>query len=87
MLGAYLVRVPGNRVRVIVFSFFPATVSAFFAIGLWFVFQVVNGLGYFGGVGGDGVAYAAHIGGFLFGLLTILFWAPRRRTRRRVYYY
>jgi membrane associated rhomboid family serine protease len=88
VLGAYLVLFPGNRVRVIVFSFFPATVSAFFAIGLWFVFQVVNGLGYFGGVGGDGVAYAAHIGGFLFGLITILFWAPRRRrTQRRVYYY
>lgn len=82
VLAAYLVLFPGNRVRVIVFSFFPATVSAFFAIGLWFLFQVVNGLGYLGGRG-DGVAYAAHIGGFLFGLATIAFWAPRRRSRTR----
>lgn len=84
VLAAYLVLFPGNRVRVLVFNFIPTTVSAFVVIGLWFVFQVVNGLGFLGGMRGDGVAYAAHVGGFVFGLLTIRRWLPRRR---RVRYY
>ena len=40
------------------------------AIGLWFVFQLLNGIGALGaGSQAGGVAYAAHIGGFLAGLL------------------
>jgi membrane associated rhomboid family serine protease len=47
-------------------------VPSYVAIGMWFVFQLVSGLGIFGGgsqVGG--VAYAAHIGGFIAGLLLV----------------
>jgi len=50
--------------------------------GFWFVQQVL--FGYFDladpSGGGGGVAYFAHIGGFVFGLLTIKLWADRRRT-------
>jgi membrane associated rhomboid family serine protease len=82
VMGAYLMLFPGNRVRVLVFNIIPTTVSAIVAIGFWFVFQVINGLGYLGGTRGDGIAYAAHIGGFLFGFLGIRSWLPARRKVR-----
>ena len=45
---------------------------AFVAIGLWFVFQLISGLGMLGkGSQQGGVAYAAHIGGFIAGLALI----------------
>ena len=42
------------------------------AIGLWFAFQLISGLGYLGGSGG-GVAYGAHIGGFVAGVILVRF--------------
>jgi membrane associated rhomboid family serine protease len=48
------------------------TVPAFVALGIWIVFQVISQLGMLGGdQGGGGVAYAAHIGGFIAGLALI----------------
>jgi membrane associated rhomboid family serine protease len=48
------------------------TVPAFVALGIWIVFQVISGLGLLGGdETGGGVAYAAHIGGFIAGLVLI----------------
>jgi membrane associated rhomboid family serine protease len=48
------------------------TVPAFVALGIWIVFQVISQLGVLGGdQGGGGVAYAAHIGGFIAGLALI----------------
>jgi membrane associated rhomboid family serine protease len=85
VMGAYLLLFPGNRVRVLLFNIIPTTVSAIVVIGLWFVFQLVNGFGYLGGTRGDGVAYAAHIGGFAYGFLGIRRWLPRRRRRVRYY--
>jgi len=46
-------------------------VPAILAIGLWFLFQVSNGIGALGGEQAGGVAYAAHIGGFIAGLLLV----------------
>ncbi len=86
VMGAYLLLFPGNRVRVLLFNIIPTTVSAIVVIGLWFVFQVVNGFGYLGGIRGDGVAYAAHIGGFAYGFFGVRRWVPRRRRRVRYYY-
>jgi membrane associated rhomboid family serine protease len=60
-------------------------VPAFVAIGLWFAFQLINGLGYLGpGSKQGGVAYGAHIGGFIAGLLLIyvfLIGRPQQPTR------
>lgn len=70
VLGAYLLLFPRRRVTVIIIRFV-THVSAFVAIGIWIVFQVINGLGVLGGSEAGGVAYAAHIGGFLAGLLLI----------------
>jgi membrane associated rhomboid family serine protease len=65
VLGAYLVLFPGNRVLVILLRF-PVWVPAIVAIGMWAVLQVVGGFGATGE--GGGVAYMAHIGGFVAGV-------------------
>jgi rhomboid family protein len=69
VLGAYLVLFPGRRVRVLFFNILQE-VPALIVIGLWFVYQVVLGLGTLGAEGG-GVAYGAHIGGFIAGFVLI----------------
>ncbi|HEX8356118.1 MAG TPA: rhomboid family intramembrane serine protease [Segetibacter sp.] len=70
VLAGYLLLFPTRGVHVWVF-FLIVTIPAFVVVGLWFVFQVLNGLGTLGGEEAGGVAYAAHIGGFLFGLLLV----------------
>ncbi len=71
VLGAYLVLFPRKRVRVILFRILTA-VPAIVAIGVWFVFQLLNGIGALGaGSQAGGVAYAAHIGGFVAGVVLI----------------
>ncbi|HEX9013816.1 MAG TPA: rhomboid family intramembrane serine protease [Anaerolineaceae bacterium] len=73
VLGAYIILFPGRRVRVLLLNFL-TVVPAVVAIGVWFIFQLVNGLGLLGGVD-TGVAYAAHVGGFLAGVLLVRFFS------------
>jgi membrane associated rhomboid family serine protease len=70
VLGAYLVMFPGNRVLVFLFRIL-VPVPAIVAIGLWALFQFINGIGAFAITEetGGGVAYMAHIGGFVAGLV------------------
>jgi membrane associated rhomboid family serine protease len=70
VLGAYLVQHPLRRVTVLMLRVV-MNVPGYVAVGLWFLFQLVNGLGLLGGVPteGGGVAYAAHIGGFIAGAI------------------
>jgi len=71
VLGGYLLLFPSRRVRVLLGRGI-TEVPAFVALGIWIVFQVISGLGMLGGdKTGGGVAYAAHIGGFIAGLLLI----------------
>jgi membrane associated rhomboid family serine protease len=80
VLGGYIVLFPRRRVHIWLFFFFTIAVPAFIAVGLWFVFQVVNGLGALGGdEAAGGIAYAAHIGGFIAGLFLVKMF-ERRRT-------
>ena len=75
VLAGYLVLHPHRRVRVIVFRTIQE-VTAIWAIGIWFVFQLISGLGVLGsGSQAGGVAYAAHIGGFIAGLVLVKFFA------------
>jgi membrane associated rhomboid family serine protease len=67
VMGAYLVLSPTRRVRVIVLRMI-TVIPGYAAVGLWFLFQLVSGLGILGGGQEGGVAYAAHIGGFLAGV-------------------
>ncbi|MFN0278172.1 MAG: rhomboid family intramembrane serine protease [Pyrinomonadaceae bacterium] len=77
VLGGYLLLFPQRRVRAIIFNFL-TEVPAFVALGLWIVYQIV--LGYLTPAGTGGVAYAAHIGGFVAGLVTIKIFALGRRV-------
>jgi membrane associated rhomboid family serine protease len=80
-LGAYLVFFPSARVLTAVFlGFFYQLVElpAFVLLGFWFVLQLVDGilsLGASSAVGG-GVAFFAHVGGFLMGMAVALLWRP-----------
>lgn len=76
ILGAYLLLYPTRSVHVF-FIFTIISVPALLALGLWIVFQIINGMGALGGSEAGGIAYAAHIGGFFAGLLLIKFFAPR----------
>ncbi|HKS40438.1 MAG TPA: rhomboid family intramembrane serine protease [Blastocatellia bacterium] len=78
VLGGYILLFPKRRVRVIMFNML-TQVPAFVALGLWFAFQLISGLGVLGsGSQEGGVAYAAHIGGFIAGLVLVkLFVAGR----------
>ncbi|MBL8827637.1 MAG: rhomboid family intramembrane serine protease [Planctomycetaceae bacterium] len=67
VMGAYLVMHPHRRVRVMMMRVV-TEVPGYVAVGLWFVFQVISGLGLLGGEHG-GVAYGAHIGGFIAGAI------------------
>jgi len=78
VLGAYILLYPRRRVTMF-FVRFITHVSAFWAIGIWIVFQVISGLGILGGDEAGGVAYAAHVGGFLAGLLLINFLIQRKK--------
>ena len=79
VLGGYLVVHPKRRVTVIMFRFL-TDVPAYVAIGMWFAFQLINGLGLLGGGSQlGGVAYAAHIGGFIAGVALIKVFTLGRR--------
>jgi membrane associated rhomboid family serine protease len=77
VLGGYALLFPRRRVRVLMFNMLQE-VPAFVAIGLWFVFQVISGLGMLGGRS-EGVAYGAHIGGFVAGLLLVKFFTNKQQ--------
>lgn len=77
VLGGYLLLFPRKRVRVLMFNML-TEVPAIAAIGLWFVLQLLSGAGSIGSEGG-GVAYAAHIGGFIAGLVLVKMFAASRR--------
>ena len=79
VLGGYILLFPRRRVTMF-FVRFITHVSALWAIGIWIVFQIISGLGMLGGTDTGGVAYAAHIGGFLAGLILIKFFIPRTRV-------
>jgi membrane associated rhomboid family serine protease len=78
ILAGYLVLFPRKRVYVLFFRFVQA-VPAIVAIGLWFLFQLLAGIGALGaGSEGGGVAYAAHVGGFVTGLILVKLFASGR---------
>ena len=73
VMGAFLVTYPRDEIRTVLLlgwftriTFIPAALL----IGLWFLIQIFNQVGAVADVQGGGVAYAAHVGGFIFGALT-----------------
>jgi membrane associated rhomboid family serine protease len=88
VLGGYLLLFPRARVITVIFIVFFFTIVELPALAflvIWFAQQAL--FGYFDLVqpaGGGGVAYFAHIGGFVFGLAAIKLFASERRRRRQI---
>jgi membrane associated rhomboid family serine protease len=86
VLGGYILLYPRARIVSLVFIIFFVTIieiPAFVLLGIWFLEQLWFGAaGLAGSLGGEGVAYFAHIGGFAFGLLAIRLLAPGAWAQR-----
>jgi membrane associated rhomboid family serine protease len=83
VLGAYLVTYPFVRVQVIIFPLFflPFIVPAAVLIVIWFVMQLISGVGELGqATAGSGIAWWAHIGGFVAGIILLVVLRPPRGT-------
>ena len=79
VLGAYLINHPNARVLVLIpFGFFSQLIKirALYVLGFWFILQFISS--------GGGVAYAAHIGGFVSGMILILFFNKKTRKKTKI---
>ena len=88
VMGAYVVMYPRVHVHLFVFLGFYATtfaVPAYFMLGYWFLIQLVSGSVAIGAQGG-GVAFWAHVGGFVAGALLSLVFRNREMLARHPYY-
>ena len=86
VMGAYLVKFPRSRIVTLIFIFFfvtTAEIPAAFILLYWFAIQFVSGFGSLASTDytGGGVAYFAHIGGFLIGMVLIRAFPARQRWR------
>jgi membrane associated rhomboid family serine protease len=88
VMGAFIITFPHDRIRTILFFFIFIRVTfipAVFLIGFWFLIQVFN-VGSVASVRTGGVAYLAHVGGFLFGVVTArVFVNPNRIASRQTF--
>jgi len=78
VLGAYLINHPKAKVLVLIpFGFFSQLIKikALYVLGFWFILQFVSS--------GGGVAYAAHIGGFVSGMILILFFNKKTNMKSK----
>jgi membrane associated rhomboid family serine protease len=82
VMGAYLVLHPQRRVRVILLRTL-TEVPGFVAVGLWFLFQLISAFGVVGQgpEAGGGVAFMAHIGGFIAGVVLVKLFALGNQPR------
>ncbi len=82
VLGGYLVMFPTAIVQVIILPLFfiPFFVPAALLIGIWFLTQLFSGIGELGrATAGTGIAWWAHVGGFITGAVLIVVMRPRER--------
>ena len=85
VLGAYLVMFPGSKVKVLVIYFFRTfSIAAIYFLGFWILQQFMSGFATLNSEVSSGVAWWAHIGGFLFGVAAGFFFRtvfPRKRLK------
>ncbi len=86
VMGAFLITFPHDRIRTILFLGWFVTISfipAIFLIGFWFIIQFFSEFGAIVHKQAGGIAYMAHIGGFVFGMASArLFEFRRKKTPR-----
>lgn len=86
VLGAYIIYFPGSQILTLVILFifwFRAQIPAVVFIGLWFLVQFLSGVGALGASGANasgGVAWWAHVGGFVLGMLLAKIISPNARS-------
>jgi len=79
VLGAYLINHPKAKVLVLIpFGFFSQLIKikALYVLGFWFILQFISS--------GGGIAYAAHIGGFVSGIILILFFNKKIKSNNKI---
>jgi len=79
VLGAYLINHPNAKVLVLIpFGFFTQLIKikAVYVLGFWFILQFISS--------GGGVAYAAHIGGFVSGMFLILIFNKKSKKKNKI---
>ncbi len=84
VLGAYLIRYPRARIQVFIWLILiikRVWVPAAYVLGIWFILQISNGLGALTFQQPGGVAWFAHIGGFLAGIALLFTLEPYERKR------
>ena len=82
VMGAFLVTYPRDRIRTVLFIFIFVKITfipASLLIGFWFLTQLIHA-GRVADVQSGGVAYLAHVGGFIFGVVTARFFEDPRRV-------
>ena len=85
VLGAYFVLFPGRKVVTLIplfIVFFTVQLPAVVILGYWFAIQFISGFATLRGPQGPGVAFWAHIGGFIVGLVLVRAFEPRQRVLR-----
>jgi len=88
ILGAYFLLFPGAYVQALFFFFYfirIVRIPAFIVLGLWFLLQLFSGLGSLTISDRAGVAWFAHIGGFVAGMILILFF-PKKKKKSVIFY-
>jgi membrane associated rhomboid family serine protease len=81
VLGAYIIMFPKQRVRVMM-GRGVTQMPALMVIGMWIVFQFINGIGQLANTAETGgVAYAAHVGGFVAGVALVFLFRNRELER------
>jgi membrane associated rhomboid family serine protease len=83
VMGAFLITYPGDRIRTLLFfGIFVkiARIPAGLLIGFWFLIQLFSQVGAVADVQAGGVAYMAHVGGFIFGAVSARFFESAIRT-------
>jgi membrane associated rhomboid family serine protease len=82
VMGAFLITFPRDRIRTLVFIGWYVTISfipAIVLVGFWFALQLLSEVGSVVAKHSDGVAYMAHIGGIVFGVVTARLFEIRKR--------
>ena len=98
VMGAYLMLFPYNRIRALVIFYFITVIElqATIFLGIWFLLQILNTIGFLGMSAGANVAFMAHVGGFVCGAAVVSVyklvigepvWPLRRRGNPWDYWY
>ncbi len=87
VMGAFLITYPKDRIRtLLILGWFieVAAIPAAVLIGIWFLIQLFSQVGSVAATQGGGVAYMAHVGGLIFGVITARLFEDRRRIAAQI---